>query len=101
MLLQKYHAFAFEKFPSVSNELGTSMKSVGEVMAIGATFQKSLQKALNSLENKTTGIANIHTNMDKPALYKKLSKNTPEKIFLIGQAFRIGFTTDEIYEITR
>ena len=100
-VVTKIPRFAFEKFPSISNELGTSMKSVGEVMAIGATFQESLQKALNSLENKTSGLAIIHTNMDKPALYKKLSKNTPDKIFLIGQAFRIGFTTDEIYEITR
>ncbi len=100
-VVTKIPRFAFEKFPSISNELGTSMKSVGEVMAIGATFQESLQKALNSLENKTSGLAIIHTNMEKPALYKKLSINTPDKIFLIGQAFRIGFTTDEIYEITR
>ena len=67
---------------------------------MGATFQESLQKALNSLENKTTGLAIIHSNMDKPALHKKLSANTPDKIFIIGQAFRIGFTTEEIYEIT-
>ena len=100
-VVTKIPRFAFEKFPSVSNELGTSMKSVGEVMAIGATFQESLQKALNSLENKTSGLAIIHSNMDKPALYKKLSINTPDKIFLIGQAFRIGFTTEEIYDITR
>ena len=59
-----------------------------------------MQKALNSLENKTTGLRVIHSNMDKPALHKKLSANTPDKIFLIGQAFRIGFTTEEIYEIT-
>ena len=77
------------------------MKSVGEVMAIGATFQESLQKALNSLEIKTNGLAIIYSNMDKPALYKKLSAPTPEKIFIIGQAFRIGFTLEEIYEITR
>ncbi|MDC3090636.1 carbamoyl-phosphate synthase large subunit, partial [Paracoccaceae bacterium] len=100
-VVTKIPRFAFEKFPSVSNELGTSMKSVGEVMAIGATFQESLQKALNSLENKTSGLAIIHSNMDKPALYKKLSTNSPDKIFLIGQAFRIGFTIEEIYEITR
>ena len=99
-VVTKIPRFAFEKFPSVSNELGTSMKSVGEVMAIGSTFQESLQKALNSLENKTTGLRVIHSNMDKPALHKKLSANTPDKIFLIGQAFRIGFTTEEIYEIT-
>ncbi len=100
-VVTKIPRFAFEKFPSVSNELGTSMKSVGEVMAIGATFQESLQKALNSLENKTTGLAFVHSNMDKPSLYKKLSSNTPDKIFVIGQAFRIGFSTEEIYEITR
>ena len=100
-IVTKIPRFAFEKFPSVSNELGTSMKSVGEVMAIGATFQESLQKALNSLENGTTGLAIIHSNMDKPALYKKLSAHTPEKILVIGQAFRIGFTLEEIYEITR
>ena len=99
-VVTKIPRFAFEKFPSVSNELGTSMKSVGEVMAIGSTFQESLQKALNSLENKTTGLTSIHSNMDKPALHKKLSANSPDKIFLIGQAFRIGFTTEEIYEIT-
>ena len=99
-VVTKIPRFAFEKFPSVSNELGTSMKSVGEVMAIGATFQESLQKALNSLENKTTGLAIIHSNMDKSTLHKKLSANTPDKIFHIGQAFRIGFTTEEIYEIT-
>ena len=100
-VVTKIPRFAFEKFPSVSNELGTSMKSVGEVMAIGATFQESLQKALNSLENKTTGLVIVHSNMDKPSLYKKLSSNTPDKIFVIGQAFRIGFSTEEIYEITR
>ena len=100
-IVTKIPRFAFEKFPLVSNELGTSMKSVGEVMAIGATFQESLQKALNSLENGTTGLAIIHSNMDKPALYKKLSAHTPEKILVIGQAFRIGFTLEEIYEITR
>ncbi len=100
-IVTKIPRFAFEKFPSVSNELGTSMKSVGEVMAIGATFQESLQKALNSLEIKTNGLAVIYSNMDKPALYKKLSAHTPEKIFIIGQAFRIGFTLEEIYEITR
>ena len=99
-VVTKIPRFAFEKFPSVSNELGTSMKSVGEAMAIGSTFQESLQKALNSLENKTTGLTSIHSNMDKPALHKKLSANSPDKIFLIGQAFRIGFTTEEIYEIT-
>ncbi len=100
-VVTKIPRFAFEKFPSVSNELGTSMKSVGEVMAIGATFQESIQKALNSLENKTSGLATIHGNLDRPGLYKKLSSNTPDKIFLIGQAFRSAFTLNEIYEITR
>ena len=100
-VVTKIPRFAFEKFPSVSNELGTSMKSVGEVMAIGATFQESIQKALNSLENETTGLTNIHNDLDKPGLYKKLSSNTPDKIFILGQAFRIGFSLDEIYEITR
>jgi len=83
-VVTKIPRFAFEKFPSISNELGTSMKSVGEVMAIGTTFQESLQKALNSLENKTSGLAIIFGNMDKPALYKKLSKNTPDKDNLNG-----------------
>ena len=69
-------------------------------MAIGGTFQESIQKALNSLENETTGLSIIHSNLDKPELYKKLSSNTPEKIFLIGQAFRTGFTLEEIYEVT-
>ena len=99
-VVTKIPRFAFEKFPSVSNELGTSMKSVGEVMAIGGTFQESIQKALNSLENGTSGLSIIHSDLDKPALYKKLSSNTPEKIFLIGQAFRTGFTLEEIYEVT-
>ncbi|MDC3068034.1 carbamoyl-phosphate synthase large subunit [Paracoccaceae bacterium] len=100
-VVTKIPRFAFEKFPSVSDELGTSMKSVGEVMAIGATFQESMQKALNSLENKTTGLANVYSNLDKIGLYKKLSTNTPEKIFLVGQAFRIGFSLNEVNEITR
>ena len=100
-VVTKIPRFAFEKFPSVSNELGTSMKSVGEVMAIGTTFQESMQKALNSLENKTTGLTTMHSNLDKPGIYKKLSSNTPDKIFIIGQAFRIGFTVNEIHEITR
>ena len=100
-VVTKIPRFAFEKFPSVSNELGTSMKSVGEVMAIGTTFQESMQKALNSLENKITGLTTMHSNLDKPGIYKKLSSNTPDKIFIIGQAFRIGFTVNEIHEITR
>ena len=100
-VVTKIPRFAFEKFPSVSNELGTSMKSVGEVMAIGTTFQESMQKALNSLEDKTTGLTTMQGNFDKPGIYKKLSSNTPDKIFIIGQAFRIGFTVNEIHEITR
>src|SRR6202008_4102209 len=93
----KIPRFAFEKFPGASTTLTTSMKSVGEVMAIGRTFQESLQKALRSLENGFTGldeitIEGLGEGDDKNAVRAALGTPTPERILKVGQAMRLGFS---------
>ena len=99
-VVTKIPRFAFEKFPTVSNKLGTAMKSVGEVMAIGTTFQESLQKALNSLESDITGFEEQKNNFTKASLTKELSIPTPNRILFIGHAFRIGLKLEEINKLT-
>jgi len=99
-VVTKIPRFSFEKFPTVSKELGTSMKSVGEVMAIGSTFQESLQKALNSLEKKITGFDEQKNILNKKSIEKELSVPTPDRILLIGHAFRLGLELAQINKIT-
>ena len=101
-VVTKIPRFAFEKFPGAEPILTTSMKSVGEAMAIGRTFQESLQKALRSLENGFTGldeiaIEGLGQGDDKNAVRAALGTPTPERILKVGQAMRLGFSDQDIH----
>src|SRR5450756_1895155 len=95
----KIPRFAFEKFPGASTTLTTSMKSVGEVMAIGRTFQESLQKALRGLETGLTGldeiaIEGLGQGDDKTAVRAALGVPTPDRLLKVAQAMRLGFSDE-------
>jgi carbamoyl-phosphate synthase large subunit len=101
-VVTKIPRFAFEKFPGAEPTLTTSMKSVGEAMAIGRTFQESLQKALRSLENGFTGldeiaIEGLGQGDDKNAVRAALGTPTPERLLKVAQAMRLGFSNEDIY----
>jgi len=101
-VVTKVPRFAFEKFPGAEPILTTSMKSVGEAMAIGRTFQESLQKALRSLENGFTGldeiaIEGLGQGDDKNAVRAALGTPTPERILKVAQAMRLGFSDQDIH----
>jgi carbamoyl-phosphate synthase large subunit len=101
-VVTKVPRFAFEKFPGAEPILTTSMKSVGEAMAIGRTFQESLQKALRSLENGFTGLDEISIEGlgqgdDKNAVRAALGTPTPERILKVAQAMRLGFSDQDIH----
>src|SRR6266487_1633754 len=101
-VVTKIPRFAFEKFPGAEPILTTSMKSVGEAMAIGRTFQESLQKALRSLENGFTGldeiaIEGLGQGDDKNALRAALGTPSPDGILKVAQAMRLGMTDAEIH----
>jgi len=101
-VVTKVPRFAFEKFPGAEPILTTSMKSVGEAMAIGRTFQESLQKALRSLENGFTGfdeiaIEGLGQGDDKNAIRAALGTPTPERILKVAQAMRLGFSDQDIH----
>ncbi len=104
-VVTKIPRFAFEKYPGSEPLLGTSMKSVGEVMAIGRTFQESMQKALRGLETGLSGFDEIEidgtaTAEDdagaKAAVVRALGQPTPDRIRVIAQAFRHGLTVEEV-----
>jgi carbamoyl-phosphate synthase large subunit len=94
-VVTKVPRFAFEKFPQANSRLTTQMKSVGEVMAIGRTFQESFQKALRGLEIGMNGL-NSKTN-NKDEILAELRQPGPERIWYLADAFRIGMTIDEVY----
>jgi carbamoyl-phosphate synthase large subunit len=101
-VVTKIPRFAFEKFPGAEPTLTTSMKSVGEAMAIGRTFQESLQKALRSLENGFTGldeiaIEGLGQGDDKNAVRAALGTPTPERLLKVAQAMRLGFSDEDIH----
>ena len=103
-VVTKIPRFAFEKFPSADARLTTQMKSVGEVMAIGRTFQESLQKALRGLETGKTGLDptrlhGVHDD-DLVNLKRELKEPGPDRVFYVADAFRAGLTLDEIYALT-
>lgn len=98
-IVTKIPRFAFEKFPSASTTLGTAMKSVGEVMAIGSSFKESIQKALCSLERGYSGFDEIVA--DKNELIFKLRNPNEERLLYLAQAIREGFGVDELYELCR
>ena len=99
-VVTKIPRFTFEKFASSEAILGTSMKSVGEAMAIGRNFKESLQKALISLETGFSGLDEIF-NLNKKQLEKKLKENIPNKILLVGEAFRKKINIDKIYKLSK
>jgi len=103
-VVTKIPRFAFEKFPTADARLTTQMKSVGEVMAIGRTFQESLQKALRGLETGKNGLSPIRTDMSSDeglaTLKRELREPGPDRIFWIGDAFRAGLSRQEIFTLT-
>jgi carbamoyl-phosphate synthase large subunit len=101
-VVTKIPRFAFEKFKGADNLLSTAMKSVGEVMAIGRNFKESLQKALRGLETGLDGFNRVlHLEgAGRDAVTAELSRQTPDRILVIGQAFREGFSLEEIQAIT-
>lgn len=104
-VVTKIPRFAFEKFPTTDGRLTTQMKSVGEVMAIGRTFQESLQKALRGLEIGKDGFnPTLLNRADEENIIKikrELREPGSERLFYLGDAFRAGLTLDQIYELTR
>src|SRR5438067_10771967 len=101
-VVTKVPRFAFEKFPGAEPVLTTSMKSVGEAMAIGRTFQESLQKALRSLETGLSGLDEIEIEGlgegdDKNAIRAALGTPTPDRLLKIAQAMRLGWSNEEIF----
>jgi carbamoyl-phosphate synthase large subunit len=100
-VVTKIPRFAFEKFPGAEAVLTTSMKSVGEAMAIGRTFPESLQKALRSMETGLSGLDDIELPDNKDAIRAALARQTPDRLRLAAQAMRLGFPTDEIAEISK
>src|SRR5881275_818893 len=97
-VVTKIPRFAFEKFPQANDRLTTQMKSVGEVMAIGRTFQESFQKALRGLEIGVDGL-NQRTR-DRETLERELGEPGPERIWYVGDAFENGFTLEEVHRLT-
>lgn len=97
-VVTKVPRFAFEKFPQANDRLTTQMKSVGEVMAIGSTFQESIQKALRGLETGKDGFTPISN--DREEIVHEISEAGPERIFYVADAFRIGMTLDEVHQMT-
>ena len=101
-IVTKMPRFTFEKFPGTERLLNTSMKSVGEAMSMGRSFQESLQKVLRSMETGLTGlnevsIANADDADGKEAIVAALAKPTPDRLLVIAQAFRHGLTSAEIH----
>jgi carbamoyl-phosphate synthase large subunit len=105
-VVTKIPRWAFEKFPGTSGVLGTSMQSVGEVMAIGRTFPESLQKACRSLELGQTGLngnaAELRFNeMTRDELIERVQVATPDRLFEVEAAMRAGLTVDELFDLTK
>jgi len=98
-VVTKIPRFAFEKFPTADSRLTTQMKSVGEVMAMGRTFQESFQKALRGLEVGVDGM-NEKTR-DREVLEKELGEPGPERIWYVGDAFGLGMSVDEVFALTK
>ncbi|KRA83409.1 carbamoyl-phosphate synthase large subunit [Altererythrobacter sp. Root672] len=101
-VVTKIPRFAFEKFKGAKAELSTAMKSVGEVMAIGRNFKESLQKALRGLETGLDGFNRVLEleGAGREEIVAALAQQTPDRLLRVGQAFREGFTVEEIQAIT-
>jgi len=98
-VVTKIPRFAFEKFPTADSRLTTQMKSVGEVMAMGRTFQESFQKALRGLEVGVDGM-NEKT-QDREVLEKELGAPGPDRIWYVGDAFAMGLSVEEVFALTK
>lgn len=96
-VVTKVPRFAFEKFPTADDRLTTQMKSVGEVMAIGRTFQESIHKALRGLEVGLSGFTSRSS--DRAVIQRELANPGPERILYVADAFRAGFSLTEIQQI--
>ena len=103
-VVTKIPRFTFEKFPGAVTRLTTQMKSVGEAMSIGRTFQESLQKALRSLETGNVGLdercAEAGSDTDRDDLRQELRHPGPERILYVADAFRLGFSPEEVAALT-
>jgi len=103
-VVTKIPRFAFEKFPAAPDRLTTQMKSVGEVMAIGRTFQESLQKALRGLETGKSGldeVVDLDSEELKTTLRHELREPGAERLWYVADAFRSGMSRDDIFEVTK
>ncbi|HLU62496.1 MAG TPA: carbamoyl-phosphate synthase large subunit [Gammaproteobacteria bacterium] len=104
-VVTKVPRFTFEKFPQANRKLTTQMKSVGEAMAIGRTFQESLQKALRSLETGTDGfnemLAEFESDESRDRLRNELHYPGPERLWYVGDAFRAGYSVEDVHELTK
>lgn len=98
-VVTKIPRFAFEKFPQADSRLTTQMKSVGEVMAIGRTFQESFQKALRGLEVGVDGLDEVSTDIDR--ITKEMGEPGPERIWYVADAFRLGMTIEQVFNISK
>ena len=98
-VVTKIPRFAFEKFPQANDRLTTQMKSVGEVMAIGRTFQESFQKALRGLEVGVHGLDEKYSNIESIA--SELGSPGPDRIWAVADAFRLGMSVDEVYTLSK
>ncbi|WP_111494363.1 carbamoyl-phosphate synthase large subunit [Marinobacter bohaiensis] len=102
-VVTKIPRFTFEKFPQADARLTTQMKSVGEVMAIGRTFQESMQKALRGLEVGSEGfeeMVDVETEDGRETLIQEMNVPGAQRIWYIGDAFRAGMTVEEVYRHT-
>jgi carbamoyl-phosphate synthase large subunit len=97
-VVTKVPRFAFEKFPAADPHLTTQMKSVGEVMAIGRTFQESLHKALRGLETGIDGLSSRSSERDE--IIDEIGNAGPERLLFVADGFRIGMSLDEVFEET-
>jgi carbamoyl-phosphate synthase large subunit len=103
-VVTKIPRFAFEKFPAADARLTTQMKSVGEVMAIGRTFQESLQKALRGLETGKVGLdptgLDLSDDGDLATLRREVKEAGPERVFYLGDAFRAGMSVEDVHALS-
>ncbi len=99
-VVTKIPRFTFEKFSTSPATLGTSMKSVGEAMAIGRNFKESLQKALVSLETGYSGLDRVF-NINRKKIEKKLKENIPNKLLLVAEAFRKKINIKRIHNLSK
>ncbi|HKB82863.1 MAG TPA: carbamoyl-phosphate synthase large subunit [Burkholderiales bacterium] len=97
-VVTKIPRFAFEKFPQADSRLTTQMKSVGEVMAMGRTFQESMQKALRGLETGIDGFDEKTT--DRELIETELADAGPDRVLFLADAFRIGLSLEEVRQLT-